>query len=82
MEQVLSEQGYGILLSTVLEKYRPYLEAAGPAAIDAFFYQGERQRSETFASFISQKELAKQEIENFTGERVPERMAGRVRQSV
>ena len=49
-------------------KFKPYLEAAGPAAIDLFFYSGERQRNESFSSFIAAKELAKQEVENLTGE--------------
>ena len=78
MDQIMSEQGYGLLLTAVLEKFRPYLEAAGPAAVDAFFFQGERARAESFANFISAKEIARQEVENMTGERIPPRIAGRI----
>ena len=78
MDQIMSEQGYGLLLTAVLEKFRPYLEAAGPAAVDAFFFQGERARAESFANFMSAKEIARQEVENMTGERIPPRIAGRI----
>ena len=78
MDVVLSERGYGAILTAVLGKFKPYLEAAGPAAIDLFFYSGERQRNESFSSFIAAKELAKQEVENLTGEIIPPKLAGRV----
>ena len=75
---LLSDQGYGAVLSAIMSKYSPYLEAVGPATIDQFFFQGERGRNESFASYIAAKEIAKQEIENHVGERVPDRIAGRV----
>ena len=78
MEVILSESGYGAILTAVLDKFKPYLEAAAPAAVDAFFYQGERSRGETFSSYIAAKELAKQEVENLAGERIPDKIAGRI----
>ena len=78
MEVVMSENGYGAILTAVLEKFKPYLDAAGPAAIDVYFYQGDRAKGETFANYISAKELARQEVESLVGERIPERIAGRV----
>ncbi|CAE7354719.1 unnamed protein product [Symbiodinium microadriaticum] len=78
MEVILSERGYGAILSAVLEKFKPYLDAAGPAAIDMFFFSGDRQRNESFSNYIAAKELAKQEIENLTGETLPPKLAGRI----
>ena len=78
MEVILSEQGYGVILTSVLEKFRPYLDAAGPAAIDMYFYSGDRARNESFSNYIAVKELAKQEIENLTGEVMPPKLAGRI----
>ena len=78
MEVILSEGGYGAILTAVLDKFKPYLEAATPPAVDAFFYQGERSRSETSSSFIAAKELAKQEVESLAGERIPDKIAGRI----
>ena len=78
MEVILSERGYGAILSAVLEKFKPYLDAAGPAAIDMFFFSGDRQRNESFSNYIAAKELAKQEIENLTGEVLPPKLAGRI----
>ena len=75
---LLSDQGYGAVLSAIMTKYSPYLEAVGPATVDQFFFQGERSRNESFASYIAAKEIARQEIENHVGERVPDRIAGRV----
>ena len=75
---LLSDQGYGAVLSAIMSKYSPYLEAVGPATIDQFFFHGERSRNESFASYIAAKEIAKQEIENHVGEKVPDRIAGRV----
>ncbi|CAE7228874.1 pol [Symbiodinium sp. CCMP2592] len=78
MEVILSESGYGAILTSVLEKFKPYLEAAAPAAVDAFCFQGERSRNETFANFIAAKELAMQEVESMVGEKVPDKTAGRI----
>ncbi|CAE7834242.1 Adck5 [Symbiodinium necroappetens] len=78
MEVITSERGYGAILTAILEKFKPYLEAAAPAAVDAFFFQGDRGRNETFPSFIAAKELARQEVENLSGERVPDKIAGRI----
>ena len=78
MEVITSERGYGAILTAILEKFKPYLEAAAPAAVDAFFFQGDRGRNETFSSFIAAKELARQEVENLSGERVPDKIAGRI----
>ena len=78
LSDVLSPQGYGLILSSLMTKYKPYLDVAAPAAVDKFFYAGERQKGQTFASFIAAKEVARQELENHLQERVPERIAGRV----
>ena len=52
-----SPQGYSAVLSAILQKYGPYIEAAAPAAIENFFYAGERQRGGTFSSYIAAKEV-------------------------
>ena len=78
LSDVLSPQGYGLILSSLMTKYKPYLDVAAPAAVDKFFYAGERQKGQTFASFIAAKEVARQDLENHLQERVPERIAGRV----
>eukprot|EP00439_Symbiodinium_sp_Y106_P042840 s243_g5.t1 len=78
METILSPTGYAAILSAVMEKYAPYIEASAPAAIDAFFFSGERQRSETFTNDIASKEILRQEAESLSGERIPEKIAGRI----
>ncbi|CAE7267989.1 unnamed protein product [Symbiodinium sp. CCMP2592] len=78
MEVILGEGGYGAILTAVLDKFRPFLEAAAPTAIDTFFFQGERSRNETFAAFIAAKELARQEVESLAGEAIPAKIAGRI----
>ena len=75
---VLSEAGYGAILTEIMTKYGPYLEAIGPAAIDQFFYGMERSRNDSFSNYIASKELALQELEAQLGEKVPPRIAGRV----
>ena len=61
-----------------MTKYGPYLEAAGPAAIEGFFYGSERARNESLATFIAAKEIALQELEAHVGEKLPTKIAGRV----
>lgn len=75
---LLSEAGYGAILSAIMTKYAPFLEAVGPAAIDHFFYQVERSRNDSFSTYIAAKELARQELESQVGERVPDKIAGRI----
>ena len=75
---LLSAHGYGAILTALYEKYSPYLEASGPQAIDKFLFEGERGRSESFSSYIAAKELAKQEMEAQLGERISERLCGRI----
>ena len=75
---LLSEAGYGAILSAIMTKYAPFLEAVGPAAIDHFFYQVERSRNDSFSTYIAAKELARQELEAQVGERVPDKIAGRI----
>ena len=75
---VLSEQGYGTILTEIMTKYGPFLEAIGPAAIDHFFYGFEGSRQESFSNYIAAKEVALQELEAQLGEKVPPRIAGRV----
>ena len=71
-------QGYGMILTALMAKYRPYLEVAGPTSIDKFFYTGERSKNETFSTYVAAKEVARQEMENHLQERLCERVAGRV----
>ncbi|CAK9108665.1 Copia protein [Durusdinium trenchii] len=73
-----SPQGYSAVLSAILQKYGPYIEAAAPAAIENFFYAGERQRGDTFSSYIAAKEVALQELESNLGEKLPSKVAGRI----
>ena len=78
MNDLLTVQGYGLVLSALLAKYRPYLEVAGPTSIDRFLYHGERAKGESFANYIAAKEVARQEMESHLQERLCERVAGRV----
>ena len=73
-----SEHGYSAILSAILTKYGPYLEAAGPAAVENFFYGSERSRSESLATYIAAKEIALAELESQVGEKVPPWIAGRM----
>ena len=78
MTVTASEHGYGAILSAIFTKYAPFLEAAAPAAIDAFFFAPERSRSESFSAYIATKELALQDMEAQVGEKMPPRIAGRI----
>ena len=63
-----SPRGYGAGLSSNLaKKYGPYIVA--PASVENFFYAGERQKSDTFSTYIAAKELALQELESNIGEK-------------
>ena len=73
-----SDAGYGAILSAILAKYAPFLEAAGPASIEAFFYGGERSKQESFSTYVAAKEVALQELEANLGERLPTKVAGRI----
>ena len=73
-----SENGYAALLTAIMAKYGPYLEAAGPAAIEAFFYGTERNKNENLSSYVATKEIALQELESNLGEKLPPRIAGRI----
>ena len=78
MEDLLSARGYGLILSALMAKYKPFLDIAGPTSIDKFFYMGERGKSESFATFLAAKEVARQEMEQNLQERIPDRVAGRI----
>eukprot|EP00435_Cladocopium_sp_Y103_P020466 s1075_g5.t1 len=73
-----SDSGYGAILSAILAKYAPFLEAAGPASIESFFYGCERSKQESFSTYIAAKEVALQELEANLGERLPTKIAGRI----
>ena len=75
---VSSEFGYSAILSAIMNKYAPYLEAAGPAAIENYFYSGERGRNESMATYVAAKEVALQDMEAQLGEKLPPRIAGRI----
>ena len=78
LKDLLSVNGYSLILTAIMDKYRPYLEVAVPAAIDKFFYHGERQKGQSFASFLAQKETARMELENHLQEKLSSRVAGRI----
>ncbi|CAE7918025.1 unnamed protein product, partial [Symbiodinium necroappetens] len=78
MHELLSELGYGLILTQLLAKYKPFLDIAGPAAIDRFLYTGERHKNESFAAFLAAKEVARQDMELHLQERLSEKVAGRV----
>ncbi|CAJ1366263.1 unnamed protein product [Effrenium voratum] len=75
---LISAQGYSAILSKLLEKYGPFLEATGPQAVDKFLFEGERGRGESFSSFVATKELARQEMDSHLGEHVSDRLCGRM----
>lgn len=75
---LLSSAGYGAILSALYEKYAPFLEASAPRAIDRFLFEGERQKGESFSSYIASKQLARQEMETLMGERISDRLCGRI----
>ena len=77
-EVVLSEHGYGAILTCLLEKFRPYLEVTGPMSVDIFLYSGERTKGEAFANYLARKEVQKQEMEAQIGEKLSPLVAGRI----
>lgn len=72
MTVTASEPAHGTILRAIFTNHAPFLEAAAPAAIDAFFFGPERSRSESF-SYIATKELAFQDMEAQVGEEMPPR---------
>ena len=69
LRDLMSPEGYSLILSAIMEKYRSYLEVAVPAAIDRFFYGGEKQKGQSFAAYIAQKENLENRVgESFAGE--------------
>ncbi|CAE7354183.1 unnamed protein product, partial [Symbiodinium sp. CCMP2456] len=78
LSDVLSARGYGLILSALMTKYKPYLDVAAPASIDRFFYAGERQKGQTFAAYIAGKEVSRQELETHLQESIPDRVAARI----
>ena len=61
-----------------MERYRPFLEVAGPASVDKFFFAGDRAKNESFATYIASKIVAKQELETQLGESLNPKIAGRI----
>ena len=78
LSNVLSERGYGLILTAIIQKYKPFLDVAAPAAIDQFLFAGERQRGQSFATFVAQKEVARQEMEQYLQTKLNDHVAGRV----
>ncbi|CAE7294085.1 unnamed protein product, partial [Symbiodinium necroappetens] len=78
MSELLSPSGYDLVLTAVMTKYRPYLDIAGPASVDKFFYSGDRSKGESFSNFIATKEIARQDLETNLGERLNDKVAGRI----
>ena len=78
VEKMLTEEGYGLILSALVNYYRPYLDIQGPSSVDKFFYAGDRQKSESFTTFVANKELALQELEMQLGETLNTKVTGRV----
>ena len=77
-EEILTERGYGLILTALLAKYKPYLEAVGPVSVDNFLFTGDRQKGESFATFIARKEVQLQELENQIGATLHPLIAGRI----
>ena len=78
LRDLMSPEGYSLILSAIMEKYRSYLEVAVPAAIDRFFYGGEKQKGQSFAAYIAQKETSKIELGNHLQEKLSSKIAGRI----
>ncbi|CAE7532362.1 unnamed protein product [Symbiodinium natans] len=78
LHDVLSARGYGMILTCLMQKYKPYLDVVGPASIDRFFYGDDRAKGQSFASYIAQKQVARQEMESNLNEKVSEKIAGRI----
>ena len=54
---ILGPDGYTSILKVLLARYAPYLESELPKAVEAFFYGGDRERGELFASYVARREL-------------------------
>ncbi|CAE7483195.1 unnamed protein product [Symbiodinium natans] len=78
LEKVLSPAGYGMILTVIMNKYKPFLDVAGPTAVDKYFFTGERQKGQSFATYIAQKETSRQDMESHLGERLNDKVAGRI----
>ncbi|CAE7943636.1 unnamed protein product [Symbiodinium sp. KB8] len=78
MNELLSAAGYDKVLTALMMKYRPFLEVAGPASVDRYFYSGDCHKGDSFAAFIAAKEVARQDLENHLGEKLSDEVAGRV----
>lgn len=76
--ELLSERGYGAILTALLKKYKPYLEAVGPTSVDAFLFSGERLKGENFTNYIARKDVQKQELEVQIGAVMHPLIAGRI----
>ena len=66
-EVLMSDNGYSGILTALMAKYQPYLEAIGPTSVDAFFFTGERQNKESFTACLARKETQRQELEQQLG---------------
>ena len=77
-EVLLTSDGYSAVLTSLMQKFQPYLDAVGPLSIDTFLYSGERAPRETFNAYLSRKSTQKQELESQIGAEVHPLIAGRV----
>ena len=75
---LLTSDGYSAVLTSLMQKFQPYLDAVGPLSIDTFLYSGERAPRETFNAYLSRKSTQKQELESQIGAEVHPLIAGRV----
>ncbi|CAK9085405.1 Uncharacterized protein SCF082_LOCUS40463 [Durusdinium trenchii] len=78
MDELVTERGYSAILTALMSKYKPYLEAVGPSSVDSFLYLGERGPKESFAAYLARKEVQRQELESQIGEKLQTLVAGRV----
>ena len=77
-EEILTENGYGKILTALLAKYKPYLEAVGPVSVDNYLFTGERQKGEAFTTYIARKEVQLQELESQIGATLHPLVSGRI----
>ena len=77
-EEILTEGGYGKILTALLAKYKPYLEAVGPVSVDNYLFTGERQKGEAFTTYIARKEVQLQELESQIGATLHPLVSGRI----
>ena len=77
-EVLMSDNGYSGILTALMAKYQPYLEAIGPTSVDAFFFTGERQNKESFTAYLARKETQRQELEQQLGTVVNPLISGRI----